>query len=143
MTYKYQGYVATVSSFIDYYRNSMKLATDEGARESLLWKKEAPIFTRVHNSAPVVYKENAKVESSMIADDCIIEGTVINSILFRGVHVEKGAVVKNSILFSGTYVGKNASLNAIVTDKDVFISDGVTLSGNESIPFYIEKRRKV
>ena len=142
-TYKYTGYVATVSSFIDYYRHSMKIATDEGARASLLWRREAPIFTRVHNSAPAIYKSEASVNNSMIADDCVIEGTVINSILFRGVHVEKGAVVKNSVLFSGTYVGKNASLNCIVTDKDVFISDGVSLSGNESIPFYIEKRRKV
>ena len=142
-TYKHTGFVATVSSFIEYYKQSIKLATDAEARASLLWRKEAPIFTRVHNSAPVIYKSEANVESSMIADDCVIEGTVINSILFRGVRVEKGAVVKNSVLFSGTYVGKNASLNCIVTDKDVFISDGVTLSGNESIPFYIEKRRKV
>lgn len=142
-TYNYKGYVASVSSFLDYYRHSIELAKDEKARASLLWHKEAPIFTRVHNSAPVIYKSSAKVENSMIADDCIIEGTVINSIIFRGVHVERGAVVKDSVLFSGTYVGKNASLNCIVTDKDVFISDGVNLSGNENMPFYVQKRRKV
>lgn len=142
-TYNYKGYVASVSSFLDYYRHSIKLAKDEKARASLLWRKEAPIFTRVHNSAPVVYTGEAKVENSMIADDCLIEGTVINSVIFRGVHVEKGAVVKDSVLFSGTYVGKNAQLNCIVTDKDVFISNGVTLSGNENMPFYVQKRRKV
>ena len=142
-TYNYKGYVAHVSSFLDYYKHSVKLAKDENARASLLWKKEAPIFTRVHNSAPVVYAPTAKVESSMIADECIIEGTVINSVLFRGVKVEKGAVVRDSVLFSGTHVGKDASLNCIVTDKDVYISDRVSLSGNENIPFYIQKRRKV
>lgn len=142
-TYNYKGYVAPVSSFLDYYKHSIELAKDERARASLLWRKEAPVFTRVHNSAPVIYKETAKVESSMIADECVIEGTVINSVLFRGVHVERGAVVKDSVLFSGTHVGKNASLNCIVTDKDVFISDGVNLSGNENMPFYVQKRRKV
>lgn len=142
-TYNYKGYVATVSSFLDYYKHSIELAEDERARASLLWRKEAPIFTRVHNSAPVVYKSTATVEGSMIADDCVIEGTVINSVLFRGVRVERGAVIKNSVLFSGTYVGKNASLNCIVTDKDVQISDGVNLSGNENMPFYVQKRRKV
>jgi glucose-1-phosphate adenylyltransferase len=91
----------------------------------------------------VVYTGSASVENSMIADDCVIEGTVINSVLFRGVKVERGAVVRDSVLFSGTYVGKNASLNCIVTDKDVYISDGVVLSGNENMPFYIQKRRKV
>ena len=141
--YNYNGYVAPVSSFLDYYKHSMELAKDERARASLLWKKEAPIFTRVHNSAPVVYAEGASVESSMIADDCVIEGTVINSVLFRGVRVERGAVVRDSVLFSGTHVGKKASLNCIVTDKDVYISDGVILSGNENMPFYVQKRRKV
>ena len=142
-TYKYNGFVASVSSFLDYYKYSIMLAKDEDSRFSLLYKKEAPIFTRVHNSAPVVYKTGAKVESSMIADECVIEGTVINSVLFRGVHVAKGAVVENSVLFGGTYVGKNSKLNCIVTDKDVHVSDNVQLSGNENMPFYVQKSRKV
>ena len=142
-TYKYNGFVASVSSFLDYYKYSIQLAKNEESRSSLLNKKEAPIFTRVHNSAPVVYKTGAKVESSMIADECVIEGTVINSVLFRGVHVAKGAVVKDSVLFSGTYVGKNSKLNCIVTDKDVHVSDNVQLSGNENMPFYVQKNRKV
>ena len=142
-TYNYTGYVASVSSFLDYYKYSIELAKCEEARASLLEKKNAPIFTRIHNSAPTVYKSGAKVEGSMIADDCLIEGTVINSVLFRGVHVAKGAVVKDSVLFSGTTVCKNANLNCIVTDKDVTVSEGVTLSGNENMPFYVQKARKV
>ena len=141
--YKYTGFAASVSSFLDYYKYSIHIAKNEEARASLLNKKEAPIFTRVHNSAPVVYKKGAKVESSMIADECVIEGTVINSVLFRGVHVAKGAVVKDCVLFRGTYVGKNARLNCLVTDKDVHVSDNVTLSGNENMPFYVQKNRKV
>lgn len=142
-TFCYKGYSASVSSFLDYYKCSLELAADLGARESLLYKKGAPIFTRVHNSAPVVYTADARVENCMIADDCVIEGTVINSILHRGVRVERGAVVKNSILFKQTLVEKNASVNCIVTDKDVVISEGVSLSGNDNMPFYVQKSRHV
>ncbi len=142
-TYCYTGYAASVSSFLDYYKYSLMLATDEEARESLLNAKGRPVFTRVHNSAPVVYTKTAKVENSLIADDCVIEGTVINSVISRGVHVGKGAVVKNSILFQKTDVGSNAELNCIVTDKRVKISDGVKLSGNENMPFFIQKGRWV
>lgn len=142
-TYNYKGYVACVSSFLDYYKHSINLAKNQKARESLLWKKEYPVLTRVHNSAPVVYKSTAIVENSMIADDCVIEGTVINSVLFRGVRVEKGAVVKDCVLFSGTTVGEKATLNCIVTDKDVTVTPGVTLSGNTNMPFYVQKSRKV
>ena len=143
MTYKYNGFVASVSSFLDYYKYSMELVNNEKARESLLWKKEAPIFTRVHNSAPTKHYPGAKVDNSMIADECEISGTVINSVIFRDVTIEKGAVVKNCVLFHGTHVCKNANLNCIVTDKDVFISDGVTLSGNDNMPFYVQKGRKI
>ncbi len=142
-TYCAPEYIADVSSFLDYYRCSMELVNDYRARESLLFKKEAPIFTKVHNSAPTNHKSTGRAENSIIADECIIEGTVINSVIFRGVYIAKGATVKNSVLFHGTHVSKNAELHCIVTDKDVYISEGVHLSGNENTPFYIEKQRKV
>ena len=141
--YKHEGYVASVSSFLDYYKCSIELAKDVSARESLFGKKDAPIFTRVHNSAPTVHKSGAVVKNSIIADECEIEGTVINSVIFRGVKVEKGAVVRNSVLFHGTRVCKNAELNCIVTDKDVVVTENVKLSGNDNMPFYIQKQRKV
>ena len=119
------------------------LATDEEARDSLLGQKEFPIFTRVYNSSPTSYKGSSGVKNSMIADECVIEWTVINSMIFRGVRIEKGAVVKNSVLFHGTRVGKNCEINSIVTDKDFYITDGIKLSGSENMPFYIEKNRRV
>lgn len=140
-TYRYKGYLASVSSFLDYYKCSIDLAKNDDARNSLIAKKDAPIYTRIHNSSPVVYKSGAKVEGSIIADECVIEGTVINSVIFRGVKIEKGAIVKDSVLFSGTRVCKNANLNCIVTDKDVTVTEGVTLSGNSNMPFFIQKNR--
>ncbi len=142
-TYCYRGFVAPVSTFLDYYRSSIRLATDPEARESLLGRRERPIFTKVHNSAPCLYKNGAEVVGSLIADDCVIEGHVENSILFRGVKVARGAVVRNSILFGGTYIGENASVNCIVADKQVMLSDGCHLSGHDTLPFYIGKGRKV
>ena len=142
-TYKYTGYGASIYSFNDYYAHSMELVKSDKARDSIFGKKEFPIFTRVHNSAPTAHKSTAVVENSMIADECTIEGTVINSVIFRDVTIEKGAVVKNSVLFHGAHVAKGASLNCIVADKDVFVTEGVTLSGNENMPFYIPKKAKI
>jgi glucose-1-phosphate adenylyltransferase len=74
-----------------------------------------------------------------VADGCVIEGTVENSILFRGVHVGKGTVVRNSILLQDSYVGSNVNLNCVITDKNVVIKDDRNLSGHETMPFFIEK----
>jgi len=114
-SYCFGGYVATISSFLDYFKHSMELAKNSKAREALLGNRDASVFTRVHNSAPTVYRTGAQVRDSMIADDCVIEGTVIDSVLFRGVVVRKGAIVKNSVLFGGTYAGENSMLNCVVS----------------------------
>jgi len=143
MTYCFEEYVASVSSFLDYYKCSMELIKSEKARNSLLLKKDFPIFTRVHNSAPTVHKSTAKIENSLIADECVIEGTVINSVIFRGVHIGKNSTVVDSVLFHGTYVEENTHLKNIVTDKNVHITKNVRLSGNENMPFYVQKGRKV
>ena len=116
----------------------MQLLTKE-ARESLFGVAERQIYTKIRNSAPTKYTGGAKVVNSLIADGCVIEGTVENSIIFRGVKVGKGCVIKNSILLQDTRVGDNVQLNCVVTDKNAVIKDGRTLSGHETMPFFIGK----
>ena len=76
----------------------------------------------------------------MIADGCVIEGEVENSIIFRNVKVARGTVVKNSIIMQNTVLGENSTLNCIIADKNVVITDKKVLSGSENHPFYIGKR---
>ena len=91
----------------------------------------------------MLYREGAAVANSMIADGCVIEGTVENSILFRGVKVGRGAVVKDSILFGGTDIGDGSTIQCVVADKNVSISANSTLSGAPTLPFFISKGRHV
>ena len=69
----------------------------------------------------------------------MIEGTVENSILFRGVKIGAGSIVKNSILMQDSICGENVSLNCIISDKNVVIRDGIMLSGISAQPYYISK----
>ena len=99
--------------------------------------------TKVRNSPPTVYRDNCDVSNSLIADGCIIEGKVENSILFRGVKIGKNACVRNSILFQGAQIGEHVSLNCVVSDKNTSIRDRSVLSGSESLPYYIAKGRMI
>ena len=121
----------------------MELLFGNDCRDQLFSVKNRPIYTKIKNSAPTKYNEGSKTENALIADGCIIEGTVENSILFRGVKVGKGACVRNSILFQDTVIGQNVSLNCVITDKNAVIRDGRTLSGHESQPFFIEKGKMI
>ena len=142
MVYKYEGWYAHIGSLESYFECSMKLL-EADARERLFGVKNRPVLTKVRNSAPTRYCGGAKVTNSVVAEGCVIEGTVENSIIFRGVKVGKGAVVKNSILFQDTYVCEGAQLNCVIADKNVVIKDGRMLSGHESMPFYIGKKMSV
>ena len=136
--YEYDGWYAYVGSLEGYFASSMDMLTQE-AREGLFAAKNRPVLTKVRNSAPTKYKEGASVKNSFIADGCVIEGTVENSILFRGVKVGRGTVVKNSILMQDTFTGDDVSLNCVITDKNVTIRDGRNLSGHETMPFFVGK----
>lgn len=136
--YHYDGYYSLVGSMQSFFESNMKLLDNE-ARNGLFGIKDRPILTKVRNSSPTKYTSGAKVSDSLIADGCIIEGTVEHSVLFRGVKVGKGTIVRNSILMQDTYVGDDAALNCVITDKNVMIKDGRVLSGHDTMPFFIGK----
>ena len=116
----------------------MKLL-DPAVRKSLFNVDNMPIYTKLRNSSPTRYTSDAKVTNSYVADGCVIEGTVENCVIFRGVRIGKGTVVKNCVLLQDTYTGNNVMLNCVVTDKNVTIGDGRTLSGHTTMPFFIPK----
>lgn len=141
--YKYDGYFATISSFAEYYSHSMEMLTNPEVRDALFNVKNRPIYTKVRNSVPSHYSSKSDTKNSLIADGCEIEGTVINSILFRGVKVGRNATVKNCILMQDTIVGDGAFLNCVITDKNAVVRDNRMLAGAETQPFYITKGKMV
>ena len=79
----------------------------------------------------------------MIADGCAINGTVENSILFRGVVVEEGAVIKNSIVMEHGIIQKDAQLSYTITDKNVVITESRRIAGYDTYPVVIAKNKTV
>jgi glucose-1-phosphate adenylyltransferase len=135
--YPFQGYMAKINSIQAYYRANMDLLNPEAWRE--LFTHSGPIYTKVKDEAPANYRETAAVSNSLVANGCIIEGRVENSVLFRGVNVHKGAHIKNCIIMQKGAIGANAVLENIICDKDVKITDGKRLLGDRNYVMVIEK----
>ena len=136
ITLVYKGFYAGITSIQSYYDSSLALL-DKTVRDEIFGDRS--VFTKIRDSAPTKYGNAAVVKNSMIADGCTIEGEVENSILFRNVKVGRGSVVRNSIVMQNTVLGENCTLDAIITDKNVTITDRKTLSGSSNHPFYIGK----
>ena len=139
--YEYDNYFSKLNSPESYFKSNMALLEPENARKLFVPKRS--IYTMVSDNAPVKYDLDSKVSNSLIADGCIIEGEVENSVLFRGVKVGKGAKVKNCILMQGTVVGDNAELNYLITDKNVSICENHILTSSPQYPMYVGKGASV
>ena len=138
---EYTGYVAHICDMKSYFDENLKLIDEKNL--NALFPKQSPVYTKIRDDNPVRYVTGSRVESSILADGCVIEGTVENSVLFRGVRVKKGAVVKNCVLMQDTVVEVDAQLDCVVTDKNVKITAGKKLSGTESFPVYVQKNHIV
>ena len=136
MGYYHEGFYASITSLQAYYESNLSLLNADNRHELF---GDRSVFTKIRDSAPTKYGNGAVVKNSMIADGCVIEGEVENSIIFRNVKVGRGTVVKNSIIMQNTVLGENSTINCIIADKNVTITDRKMLSGSENHPFYIGK----
>lgn len=138
--YKYDGYIAYITSMKSYFDENMKLL-DERNLDALF--EPAPVYTKVRDDNPTAYLEGSRASNVMVADGCMIEGEIENSILFRGVKVGKGAKVKNCILMQDTVIEPGVDVEYAITDKQVTITAGKQLKGTDTFPVYIAKFQTV
>ena len=138
---EYTGYVAHVCDMKSYFDENLKLIDEKNL--NALFPKKNPVYTKIRDDNPTRYVTGSSVSNSLLADGCVIEGTVENCVLFRGVKVKKGAVVKNCVLMQDTVVEPGAELDCVVTDKNVRITAEKKLSGTKSFPVYVQKNHIV
>lgn len=132
-----------IRSISDYYRLHMRLAGDEAVRREVLECEERPVMTKVQNSPPARYGKNAVVERSLVADGCVIEGRVTNSVLFRGVFVGPDAVVENAVVLEHCTLTGHAHVGVSVLEKNAVLGGRVSVSGHPDIPFFVDEGQKI
>ncbi len=141
MGYEHKEFFVRIDSVEGYFAANKMLLDSE--KRNALFKNNMPVYTKVGDNGPAKYGLESNIKNSLIADGCIIEGTVENSVIFRGVRIGKDTVVRDSVIMQGTVIGSNCSITSIITDKNVEISDEKVLTGSETYPVYITKNGKI
>jgi len=139
--YEFLGYLGCINSVSSYFKVSMDVLKEEVMPE--LFMDKSKIYTKSNDSPPTKYMSNAEVSNSLIANGCIIDGTVKNSILSRGVVVESGAQIIDSVVFARTIIGKDALIKNAILDKAVVVERGKVLVGDPVYPIVIEKGNRL
>lgn len=135
--YPFEGHAIYNESVGEYFANSMALINKE-VRHNLFGANH-PIYTKVRDQVPSFYGEGCKVENSILADGCLLEGQVTNSVLFRQVTVKAGADVSDCVVMNNTVVGENCQLRYVILDKDVTVRPGSKLMGTATNPIIIKR----
>ncbi len=139
--YEHKGYFKTIDSLEVYLSSNMDMLKHEIRSE--IFTEEQPIFTRTKDSVPTKYGNNAHVKNCFVADGCIINGIVENSIIFRNVKVEADVKIKNSVIMQNSVIKSHANLNCVVVDKNAVVTKNRTLHGEMSLPIVVGKGKRV
>ena len=135
--YEHEGVALFNESVEEYFQNSLSLIKKEVRTD--LFGAAHPVYTKVRDRVPTYYGENSEVEDCLVADGCMLDGEVENSILFRQVTVEKDAEVEDCIVMNDTVIGEGAKLKYVILDKNVTVSAGAKLYGTKKSPVYIKR----
>ncbi len=135
--YQFEGTALYNESTNEYFQNSLALI-DRDVRHDL-FQGNHPVFTRVRDRVPSYYGEECNIQNSILADGCMMEGSVDNSVLFRQVTVGAGAQVRNCVIMNDTVVGEGAQLECVILDKDVTVRPGAKLCGTPNHPLVVKR----
>lgn len=143
---KIYGYEVTECAWVidgtESYAKANFALLDEQIRADVFCR-ERPIYTKIRDDVPTRYGLNSRVKSSLIADGCVIEGSVSNCIIFRGVKVKEDAVLENCIIMQDTVIEKNADLKYVIADKNATITEERRLCGAPTHFMFIHKSARV
>ena len=140
-TYAFEGVAMFNESVEEYFAHSMDLIKKDVRAD--LFGGAHPVYTKVRDRVPTYYGETCEIENSLIADGCMLEGEVENSILFREVTIGKGAEVENCILFNDAVIGEGAELKYVILDKNVTVTPGAKLIGTKNSPIIVKRGETV
>ncbi len=135
--YEFKGPVMRNHSIGAYFKNNFRIMQEDIRND--VFNPNSPIYTKMRDETPTFYSETSSIQDSVIADGCTIEGTVKNSVIFADVLVKESARVKNSIVMQGSKIGAGAKIENAILDKNVTVSDGVTLIGSSNSPIIVHK----
>jgi glucose-1-phosphate adenylyltransferase len=136
-SYQYKDYWMDVGTYDAYLEANIAMTKDY--TELDLYDPTWKIFTKSEDLPPVKMGSEAVVHNSLVSNGCVIEGTVINSVLSPGVRVGRGSVIKDSVILNNVIIGKDVTIEKSILDKKVTVGRGAYIGYGDDFTPNIEK----
>ena len=139
--YEFQGVALFNESVEEFFYNSLALIKKDVRSD--IFHGNHPVFTKVRDRVPTYYGEECDIENCLVADGCMLEGGVEDSVLFRQVTVGKGAEVEHCVIMNDAVIGEGAELKYAILDKNVTVTPGAKLIGTKKSPIIVRRGETV
>ena len=127
--FPFNGYWVDVGTIFAYWETNLALLDDSPALN--LYDPNWVIHTRSKERPPAKLGSEGSAHTSLVSNGCVIEGTVIHSVLSPGVRVESGAVVRDSVVMTDTIIRTGAVVDRCVLDKEIEIGAGAQVGAGD------------
>ena len=127
VAYPFEGYWRDVGTIQSLWEANMDLLGQKPVLD--LDDDSWRIYTRNPVMPPHYVSLTAQATNSLVSEGAVVEGTVTNSVIFSGAHVEKGAMVKDSIIFPNAVVGKNVTVEKAIVGENSVVGDFSMVGG--------------
>ncbi len=122
--YRFEGYWKDVGTIESLWESNMDLLDPNQPLD--MWDPAWRIYSRNPVMPPHYVAKGATIQNSLAAEGCNVYGTVDFSVLFAGVYVAPGAVVRDSIIMPGSRIEEGATVQyAIVAENSVVGANSV------------------
>jgi glucose-1-phosphate adenylyltransferase len=128
-SYPFSGYWKDVGTIKSLWEANMDLIGENPALN--LSDKSFRIYSKNTALPPQFIGDGAVIKNAMIAEGCVIRGTVEDSILSGGVLIDEGAEVKGAVIMNDVHIRSGAKVYYSIVDSECDIGEGVTV-GDES-----------
>ncbi|MBS7397342.1 MAG: glucose-1-phosphate adenylyltransferase, partial [Ruminiclostridium sp.] len=132
VAYHFDGYWKDVGTIDSLWEANMDLLDPNVPLDlhDSRWK----IYSRNPVMPPHYASAESVIQNSLISDGCNIEGLIDFSVLFAGVTIEPGAVVRDSIIMPNTVIKKGAVVEYAIIGEDCVIGENAKIGARpESI----------
>ncbi|CAM2974634.1 glucose-1-phosphate adenylyltransferase [Paenibacillus sediminis] len=128
--YPFEGYWKDVGTIESLWEANMDLLDDENKLK--LSDRKWRIYSLNSNQPAQYVAPSANITNSIVNEGCIVFGDVDHSVLFYGVQVGSGSVIKDSVIMPNTKIGNNVTIYKAIVGEGSVIGDGSVVGSSES-----------
>jgi len=127
--YCFKGYWKDVGTIDSLWEANMDLLSFKS--NPILQNEDWSIYTHETSQPPTYLDGKASAHQSLVSEGCKVFGKVENSVLFNGVTVGNGAVIKDSVILPNAIIGENAVINRAIVGMGTVIEANVKVGENQ------------